>query len=68
MSFVSRHTPMWTDERGRLSVLQADGVGRERPRGRSVSPRRSFEMEGSDVGESLLGRQYRAWGDGDIKQ
>jgi hypothetical protein len=68
MSVDSRHTPMWTDERGRLSVLQADGVGRERPRGRSVSPRRSFEMEGSDVGESLLGRQYRAWGDGDIKQ
>jgi hypothetical protein len=60
---------MWTDEQGRLSVLQAEGMGRERPRGRSVSPRprRSsevLELEGDsgDVGESLLGRGYRAWG------
>jgi hypothetical protein len=61
-SVDSRRTPMWADERGRLSVLQQEGVGRERPRGRSMSPRRSFELEGDsgDVGESLLGRQYRA--------
>jgi hypothetical protein len=58
----SRRTPMWADERGRLSAMQQDGIGRERPRGRSMSPRRSFELEGDsgDVGESLLGRQYRA--------
>lgn len=69
ISIDSRRAPMWTDERGRLSVLQAEGVGPERPRGRSVSPRprRSsevLELEGDsgDVGESLLGRGYRAWG------
>jgi len=62
-----RRTPMWMDERGQLSVLQGEGVGRERPRGRSVSPRprRSsevLELEGDsgDVGQSLLGRGYRA--------
>ena len=61
--------PLWADERGRLSVLQAEGVGRDsaggRPRGRSFSPaRHSFELDGggADVGDSLLGRQYRAWG------
>ena len=62
--------PMWADERGRLSVLQAEGVGR--PRGRSLSPaRHSFELDaggggggsGGDVGDSLLGQQYRAWGE-----
>jgi hypothetical protein len=66
---TGRRAPAWTDERGRLSVLQADGVGRER-RGRSMSPRRSFELEGEggDVGESLLGRQYRAWGEGEMRR
>jgi hypothetical protein len=57
-SVDSRRTPVWADERGRLSVLQQEGVGRERPRGRSMSPRRTFELEGDsgDVGERLLGR------------
>jgi hypothetical protein len=69
-SVDSRRTPMWADERGRLSVLQQEGVGRERPRGRSMSPRRSFELEGDsgDVGERLLGGQYRAWGDDQLKR
>jgi hypothetical protein len=66
-SVDSRHAPMWTDERGRLSALQQDGVGRERARGRSMSPRRSYEME-ADVGDSLLGQQYRAWGEGEIRR
>ena len=65
---TGRRTPMWTDERGRLSVLQADGVGRERPRGRSASPRGSFEMDAGDVGESLLGKQYRAWGEEQVRR
>lgn len=75
MSIDSRRAPMWTDERGRLSVLQSEGLGRERPRGRSASPRprRSsevLELEGDsgDVGESLLGRGYRAWGEEQIRR
>ena len=35
-----------------------------------MSPRRSFELEGDsgDVGERLLGGQYRAWGDDQLKR
>jgi hypothetical protein len=64
-SVDSRHTPTWVDERGRLSALQQQGIGRERSRSRSMSPRRLFELEGEggDVGQSLLGQQHRAWAD-----
>ena len=65
---TGRRTPMWTDERGRLSVLQVEGVGRERQRGRSVSPRRSLDMDAGDVGDSLLGQQYRAWGQEQVRR